>query len=465
MKMIVLPTDRLRANATYACMLGLLIVWNIPHTIAARYLFACLLFIPLFTAKVPWSSIARSNAILIVFSAYLVFQLFVFSTNFQVALDNFTSEWLKLILFSALGAGTGLLISKQHHKTLLLVLALAFATPLIIHLVMAIPEGIGRGEIPWGYFGLSGGREIRGSNHGDLGYGALPAAIFVSVFVLYQATTRWKISVSLLLLCVCVASPLLASSRAATAFVFVAVITVLLTGLVLHRPGEIGRRKRICGIAAVSLGLISVTTIGASVDQSRWTGVVSRITMGFKGDPVKIMCEGVGSLRQSLEREGQAITPEASQALSSIQDVQDGSRIMAARAGAKLAPDHPMGINQSRQAYQIAIGQVCDPDIFLSHTHNGWIDTALAIGIPGAILYLLVLLNFARLGLRHVRAHNPAVTPFAIALLVTSIVWILRSLVDSAQRDQVLEAQIFTMCFLYGTIVDLETNTRERPAH
>lgn len=445
--------ERLRNIGIFVCLIGFISLWNIPHTIAARYLFAGLLLVIVVISKPHWKHFFQSNVALLILFAYLIVHLVFFSIDFGSALDNFSSEWLKLILFSILGAGTGLLVPKRHYRILLPLFALAFSVPLLIHVGLSIHEGFVRGNIPWGYFGLSGAQSVSGT-HGDLAYAAIPATIFASVFLLYQARNRFEIGLSLVLLAACITSPFVANSRAGTAFVFFALILVLLVNFATKFHESAGRGKRIMGLIAILLGLPAIVMIGSAADPTRWTGVAPRLEMGLKGDPLQIVCEGVDSLRHDLEKEGRVITPEVSQALISIQERQDGARVVTARAGLRLSWANPMGIDQSKEAYQIAIRKVCTPAISLSNTHNGWIDTALAIGIPGAILYLLVLLNFARIGFRHAMARNEINTPYAVALVVTSTIWIIRSLVDSAQRDQMLEMQAFTLTCLAGLVIN-----------
>jgi O-antigen ligase len=122
---------------------------------------------------------------------------------------------------------------------------------------------------------------------------------------------------------------------------------------------------------------------------------------------------------------------------------------MVARSGLQLMLEHPMGIDGSKKAYQIAINQFCGkvPVIVLSHTHNGWIDTALAIGIPGALLLLIVIINYGVQGFRLSRRSQPF-NAMGLALFASAFIWILRALLDSTLRDQMLEMQAFIFPFL-----------------
>jgi hypothetical protein len=218
-------------------------------------------------------------------------------------------------------------------------------------------------------------------------------------------------------------------------------------------------KRQLLWLAGISLILMTVIKVGSVADPGRWNGVIARLEMGLKGNALEIVCGGTGVLRKSLEHDGQVISPEISKLLDSIAS-GDGSRVVTARAALSLSAAHPMGINQSKLAYQIAIEKVCNPTIVMSHAHDGWIDTALAIGIPGAILYFLVLANFAKSGLRSLRLDETN-RPYALALFVTSVIWIVRAFFDSTLRDQMLEMQVFTIAFLHGFIVSNSTHPAE----
>jgi hypothetical protein len=85
----------------------------------------------------------------------------------------------------------------------------------------------------------------------------------------------------------------------------------------------------------------------------------------------------------------------------------------------------PMGINGSKHAYKTAKTKFCQnpPAIFVSHTHNGWLDAALASGIPGALLLLLVILNYTTQGFRMIKAGG-RINAFVIALFISAAVLI-----------------------------------------
>ncbi len=379
--------------------------------------------------------------------SYLVVQLIFFSTDFKYALDNFVSEWMKLILFSVIGAGSGLLMCKSEPRKLILFFAVAFAVPLLIHLGLFVVEGFKIDRIPWAYRGIADHQNL-------LGYTALHATLFSGIFLFFHANNIQEKSLAFLLITAGLASPFIAATRAGTAFALMALFSVFLVAFLSTGHGSrLGHVSKIFwGIVMVIL-LISAERLGSTVYDENWSKITGRFELGFLGDPLAGACEDTAAIRKELEKDGEAKSAGAASTLQAIA-ANDGdiARVRAARAAVRLSLANPMGIDQSRDAYRIALRKICSPKFILAHAHNGWLDTALAIGIPGAILYLLVLLNFTRLGLSHIRESDDCQTA-AVALFALSAIWILRGLVDSTQRNQMLEMQIFTICFFYGFLV------------
>jgi hypothetical protein len=201
----------------------------------------------------------------------------------------------------------------------------------------------------------------------------------------------------------------------------------------------------------VFLGLILKS--GISVNPERWGGSISRAIAGLQGDANSVFCNGVEILRKEYQSKGVPITPQIESEFNAIKD-GDGARIMVARSGFHLTSEHPMGINGSKQAYQIAMNQFCGktPTILISHAHNGWIDTALAIGIPGALLLLFIIINYGVQGFRLSKGLEPF-NAIGLALFASAIIWVLRALLDSTLRDQMLEMQAFIFPFLLALAI------------
>ena len=421
-------------------------LWNIPHTIAGRYACEGLLLITLLIYRPNWKVFFNANKVLLIFFIYLIFQLLFFSTNYPLAFSNFRSEWMHFILFSIIGAGVGLTLGQKGSDKSLLYLGIAFSIPLYIHLVLSVFKGISLGVIPWGYWGIN---EI----HGDFGYPALEASILLLTFYLYKAEKRLTKILIIGLISLCIASPLLAASRGGTGFTVAAILFVFISYLLLGKGVEIHFAKKLAGLAIIILIALGLFKLVLTVNPERWGGTLNRLSVGLQGEPTATYCNGIQYLEQEIRAKGMDITPEIQKGLNSVVD-GDGSRMMAARSGFGLMLQNPMGINQSKQAYQTAIIEICNghPKIFIAHAHNGWIDTALAIGIPGALLLLIAMIQYARLGWSALK-RSDSTSPYGMALFASAIMWILRALLDSTFRDQMLEMQAFIFALLLGMIL------------
>jgi len=443
---MILNLKRFQELIFLAALFILMPLWNIPHTIAGRYICEGVLLISVLLYRPDWKLFFKNNKLLLGFFVYLILQLIFFSDNFRVAFSNFRAEWMHFILFSIIGAGTGLILGKGDAKKFLLYFGIAFSIPLLIHVILFSIKGVSTGTIPWGYWGIN---EI----HGDFAYPALEAAILFSTYYLLQARTKYERLLTIGFIAICIASPLLATSRGGVGFTLAGILFVLLSHLFLGSGKTISNRKKIFFLVSIPVLLFGVYKVGVISDPNRWGGITSRLAVGFEGDPSLVYCQGIETLENALKKKGVEITPAIQKGLDSVLD-GDGARMMAARSGLVLTLQNPMGINQSKQAYQQAIASYCggDPKIFIAHAHNAWIDTALAIGIPGAILLLLVLINYAKIGYLAFLKY-PATAPYGMALFASAWMWILRGLLDSTMRDQMLEMQAFIFAALMGIIL------------
>lgn len=442
---------------TFFVLLSILIpLWNIPNTIAGRYICEGLLLIAVIVYKSDWRNFFSASKFLIIFSAYILIQLLFFSTDYQLAFSNFRAEWMHFILFSIIGAGAGLILGKNRSLGILLFLGIAFSIPLYIHLALAFRRGLELNTIPWGYWGIN---EI----HGDLGYSALQASILLFTYYLYQNGSPLKKLITLLLIAICIFSPLLAASRGGVGFALFSILFIYLSYFFLRTNTKIDLKKIILGAVSIFILIGSVYQIGLISNPGRWGGIISRLSIGFQGDPISIYCNGITELEDVIKSKYAIITPAIQERIASVAD-GDGARVMAARSGATLILSTPMGINQSRQAYQQAIASKCGrkPAIFISHAHNAWIDSALAIGIPGVLLLLFTFLNYGRRGYKAFQNIHPSTSAFGMALFASSYIWILRGILDSTQRDQMLEMQAFVLAFLLGVILTNNTGTPKK---
>lgn len=349
-----------------------------------------------------------------------------------IAWQSFGSEWVKGLLAMLAGTGAAALFGYKK-RSMVFYLGLASALPIIVHLILFTFKIWDAGTIPWGYWG----REV---HHADLGYAAGHTVVLMTaVFFAGDKKFRpWAIT----FIVAALLSAALARSRAGLAF---AILGVLLVVVSFYATRPISHRRRfLTSLIVITLAFTAILT-AAFTDDSRWHDMTTKLSAGFLGHALTIECEGTAAVEKEIA-EKIRIQENANEVTSSVRG-GDGARMVLMRAGLELVLQHPWGSDGSRQAYQKLLLQVCEnPAILMAHTHNGWIDTLLAIGWGGAILYLVVLLYFLWLGLTGLGEKSIS-NEWALVLTSLSIFWILRGLVDSVFRDHMLEMQGFMLTY------------------
>lgn len=370
---------------------------------------------------------------ILLWAAYLL--LFpLMADDHQTAWKSLGGQWGRGLLAMVAGGGAAVILSRRLPVgNVLLLLGAISAVPNLVHLAMFAWRAVEGGSLPWGYWG-------RETHHADLGYAAGHATIFLmAAFITGEKRIRW---LAVLLSLAAVLSTLAANSRAGVAFAVFGAMLILVPSLFVRSLRDNRRVLRMVGLGA--MGVVAVFVFAFNVDP-RWHNLTSELQPGFLGQPVQIECEGAPAISDAvLTKYGSLDRSEWA-----IEGVVrgDGSRIVLLRAGIELAASHPWGSDGSRQAFQKLLRQVCpEPAIRMAHTHNGWIDTMLAIGWLGAALYLGVLLAYLRQGWACLRSDGP-VRSWGLVLVALSVFWIVRGGTDSVFRDHMLEMQGFMLAF------------------
>lgn len=418
-------------------------VWNIPHTIGIRYLAAMILIGLLIWKKPNLIDYLKTQTIFIILCIYLLIHIFFISDNLTLAIKSFNQEWLKFIIFTLLGASIGIYFFSNYEKDIFLWLGGAFSIPLIIHLALVILKTIETGSIPFGYRGLS-------ESHGDLGYTALQSSIFLLTFILLGTQSKLKKSWAFFLLFCCILSPYLTQSRGGLIFVTFSIL--LITAIFYSTKFQFDKFKNIF-IATVIAILICIFSIkiASTALSSKWVNIGQRIELGLMGDPIEVICSGTQKIVDELNLRKIPITNELK---AIVDDVNAGTaaRLTVARAGIQLLLENPMGINGSKNAYQSAISQKCSPNINMANTHNGWLDLALALGIPGLVIFLALFMNYSWTGIKVLKQSNTNMMMGSLGLIATATIWMLRGILDATSRDQMLEIQAFCLALFSGLI-------------
>jgi O-antigen ligase len=290
----------------------------------------------------------------------------------------------------------------------------------------------------------------RETHHADLGYAAGQAVILLAAsLVACKKSPKFTL---IFLILACLTSTALARSRAGLAF---SVFGLILVFGVAYWPQRETQKKQIFLLFGCLL-IVSLLIFGiAAKTDSRWRHMESGMTSGLLGNALQIQCLGTGSVEQEIIDEYGA-GAESERIISSVNN-GDGSRVILFRSGLELVWKNPWGIDGSRQAYKKLLRKECpEPVIDMAHAHNGWIDTALAIGWIGAMLYLFVLTNFSKIGFKNMKNSDGELNVWSVVLFSLSVFWIVRAFFDSVFRDHMFEMQGFVMAYAYIALLAKE---------
>lgn len=376
-----------------------------------------------------------------------VFYLFFFpviADSPTTALESLAGQWGRGLLAMLVGAGVATIFYRQD-KGAAFYLGLVSAFSILVHLALFGWKAWVTSSIPWGYWG-------RETHHADLGYAAGQAVVLLAAAI--AAGNRYLRPLAVALVAACLLSTALAHSRAGLAFCLIGGVLVL--GCVYLTRATNRRIHLLAGL--VGLSLIGVAVLAVAVKEDvRWRNMASQLVAGFQGDAIQIQCEGTSSIESRIIAQ-YGSGEQAQQVISSVRD-GDGARMVVLRAGLVLALKHPWGSDGSRHSFQKLLMEECaTPAIQMAHTHNGWLDTILALGWIGAALYMGVLLCFLTQGFSYLRRQR-SLNEWAIVLVALSAFWILRGFTDSVFRDHMLEMQGFFLAYA-SVVLNLQTRAK-----
>lgn len=289
--------------------------------------------------------------------------------------------------------------------------------------------------------------------HGNLGYPASQTMCLglAVMFAAWHRTDHWSMAKAGLLVVLCFVSVVIAQSRAAAYFgLLILVLSFMAYGIYLRncRQQAMGAQSSIArsaGVLMLGIGLVCLVFFWKVASQNQvWYSMWDKMAIGFQIEsPKDLLCDGFTPtvhdfVRQKYPGKDSAYTDALTDGLRG-----DGGRVLLARVGAELSVSHPWGWNGGRDAYEYRIEQLCghEPAMKFSHAHNAWVNLILSLGWMAAILYAWVFCSFSKMGWNTLK--NGHEWPAALALLLLSIFWLLRGMVDAVYQEHYLQMQAF----------------------
>jgi len=492
-----------RQNLYFYGLLAYLAILPIAGTVALRSLLVifllgillCTLVVKTWRDALAWPALLSPVFVpLLLWLIYLcAFPLWAEQSG--TAWENLRGQWGMSIAAWIIGAGGILLLGRRGPN--LWQLGLASAMLVMLHLLMTllawsgllganVPSTLplahmltaiqavitGNGDASWSWQPFPWGFRGFDPMHGNLGYTASQAIILFMCCLVLAAQRRRLATAGLASLGVvfCFMSVVIAHSRGAVLY---GLLMTMIAGLVFylrcHQPptrvttathqARHVSHKQLAMILGL-LGAVMLTALFSFKNDERWHPMVQRVQVAFViSDPVSFLCNGQNedTLKEIREH---LVNKDPAQVASLLEGLKsDGGRILLMRAGVALLQDVPLGLDGSRLSYQKLMNVRCGhpPVVQFSHAHQGWLDTAFALGWPGAGLLLTTLVCLAGAGWRYMR--DPVTAPWALALFLLAVFWILRGFADSVYREHFLQMQAVLLAYV-GARMMLEDKSR-----
>lgn len=414
-------------NILVIAIIFLLSIWNFPHTIAFRYVLTLIIILILLINQPKINQYHIPYYFGIIFFAFNVLHL-IFSNDFNQEYKNFISENLKVLIYTFVGIGSGIVIYDNHKKIIFPYFGIALAFPIITYFLFSMHYLFLHSSLPWGNWWFH-------KTHGDFAYASLMALPILLVSINYFKNFKINNIISILLIILIYFMLIVAKSRGGVIFGLFSIAIFLILYF------SINNKLNSKNIILIFFSTLILFTIAYILDPSKWINLFSKISLGFSVNPNEVLCTNPEDFNYAR------IKPDIYNSMIS----GDIARVIAARLGFSMILEYPNGILLSKEAYQIALDSICDPNyLILSNAHNGWIDFALANGVLGLIIlfsYYLILILFSLSNLYVDKSKN-LVNYYSATLLVMVILWALRAFLDSSLRDQMLEMQAYVFAVL-----------------
>lgn len=199
--------------------------------------------------------------------------------------------------------------------------------------------------------------------------------------------------------------------------------------------------QKIYGSVWLTLTIVAGVAYAAYKIDPRWQGFIETIPIAWDIDNnvAWVSADGVGL----------PITPSGTPV-----DPSQYYRIAWFHEGCRMLLAHPWGLEISRDTFhQLELQKYGRAEMF--HSHNGWIDLGLNVGVFGLLLWGGFLWLLAKTGWQSWQRYK---NPLGLALTLMTIMFVLRAMLDSIFRNHILEQFALVAGLLYTTLLYERSN-------
>lgn len=386
-----------------AWLIAVVFVFPIPHTVALRNLLLLVGLIALLATRRgaprprPPQSLRPAAWGLVTITAWLALHSAAIAPAPTLALDNLRGDWIVPLLTAALAAYASARLDARHALRAMFLPLVALMGWMMIWQFRA---WIGTG----GTTGWPGGIVPIGERDLFSSIAALLMALALGERLAAMQTSRDISPSSRRFGWIGLGAALLADAAVRVRNGTLVSVTLLLAGVV-----ALSRRQPKLLLLVVAV----IALIGSSIAlEKRWSGMTESLSVGWNSPSL---------YWQTWDPATKPDTPSGA-----ILEESAYARAAWAHEAITAIAEHPLGLGFGRDGFGRAIELKYGYKGMVS-SHSGWLDFALAVGIPGLVLLLLTAALAIRGGWRQFRDHDDAA---GLMLAFTVGGYLLRCLLD-----------------------------------
>jgi len=415
-------------NNVLLFLVGLLIfILPTPHTISIRNISALLILISTayLVRKYKYykvnNELKRVYYILSILTIWILFVAFFISNETSWSLREINGQWITPLLYFISFVNLALYASNQNisfQKNLYTVVFLMFFVHILYIDLYAFKDYLEHKTILSRVAGLT-----NGSDKSNYLTNILLSFIVVEVIYRFRMKTQYLTINNLLLvliLILTITSSIFEGMRnGVVAIIFLGISGILFA---FYQNNSLSKQIKIV-ISVTLLVSISIPAIYNLKHDNRWSSLIETIPIALDTQNNKAWIDRKKYSYPKLSN-GQVVSPS------------NYERVAWFYEGAKLIAEHPLGIGFGRNAFGHGIRDKYNLDKQIGHSHSGFIDLGIGIGIPGLIIWTIFCLYLMYLSFIYFKRYN---SYFAIILFFNITGFYSRFLVDSNMRDHMIE--------------------------
>jgi len=408
---------------------SLVFVWPLPHVIALRNLLLTILFLWLvhdFLRRkgfvIPRAGLSSLITLLAALACWLFVVALLIDSDSNRSLLEIKSQWLPAYMSFFTGL---LLICDLRSRNfepwrIVRVLFWVLLTLATLQLVVGYLPAIFRKDLGGHFVGIF-------DHKANMSYvNAITASLLLADIIpvsqaqrpLGLSRTAWITALVILVL---------TSYLSGTRNGVTVLLAILLMGFVVYVHGlrELARR-RVWGVVAVFTIVFAVALWAMLKSDTRWTRFLATVAVAWNidADTTWVYAEGKP-------------LPPASDGLPVERTAYE--RISWARYAVRLIEENPLGTAVSRSSFKELVAANFG-EAWAAHSHNGYLDLALSVGLPGLFLWTAFLVALIWQGYKAYFFGGQAA---GLALLFLAAGFAARAFLDSTLRDHILEEFMF----------------------